>query len=92
MPQVRLYYEISVSDESILTMTSIKILYRQPAEALNVMGRLLDDLTPAERALLPRLPQGVGLWRVGATVRAAVHPIMGPEAYEVMNQDEGRMG
>lgn len=78
--------------ESILTMTSVKILYRQPAEALNVMGRLLDDLSPAERALLPRLPQGVGLWRVGATVRAAVHPIMGPEAYEVMNQDEGRMG
>lgn len=78
--------------ESILTMTSVKILYRQPAEALNVMGRLLDDLTPAERALLPRLPQGVGLWRIGSTVRAAVHPIMGPEAYGVMNQDEGRMG
>ena len=78
--------------ESILTMTSIKILYRQPPEALGVMGRLLDDLTPAEQALLPRLPQGVGLWRVGSTVRAAVHPIMGPEAYQVMNQDKGRMG
>lgn len=78
--------------ESILTMTSVKILYRQSPAALDVTGRLLGDLTAAERALLARLPQGVGLWRVGSTVRAAVHPMMGPEAYELMSQDEGRMG
>lgn len=78
--------------ESVLTMTSTKILHRQSPSSMPSVRRLLPDLTDEEESWLRTLPQGVGLWRVGERMRDAVLPLMGPTAYGIFNTDKGRNG
>ncbi|HEY0188156.1 MAG TPA: hypothetical protein VGC67_11765 [Cellulomonas sp.] len=76
---------------ALISKSPIKVLYRQSVESMPAVRealRLNDD----EDALLPRLQQGVGLWRIGDHQRDLVHPLVTPVAYELFNTDRGREG
>lgn len=76
----------------ILTLSEIKVIYRQSPSSLAYLRELLTDLTDDEVEAIASMPQGVALWRVGNRVRTLVHPLMSSAAYEVFNTDRGRGG
>ncbi|MFR0556078.1 ATP-binding protein [Pseudoscardovia radai] len=78
--------------EGILTKSATTIIYQQSAASLGELRRLIPDLTDDEADTVSRLPQGVGLWRVGGTLRQLVYPIVSPGEYAVFNTDAGRNG
>jgi hypothetical protein len=75
----------------IISKSPIKIIYNQSAESLPLFKEMIRP-TPDELDLVTRLPQGVGLWRIGADTPVLVHPLVTPLAYEKFNTDEGRAG
>lgn len=75
----------------IISKSPIKIIYNQSAESLPLFKEMIRP-TPAELDLVTRLPQSVGLWRIGAHTPVLVHPLVPPLAYEKFNTDEGRAG
>lgn len=77
--------------KSIITLSSMKVLFHQSAASLASLQSLLPDLTGEEVRLLPQLPVGHALWRVGAA-HARVHTLIGQGAYELINTDLGRRG
>lgn len=61
---------------SLLANAETRIIYRQPPDQLGATGRALG-LTSTERALLPGLPTGQALWRIGTRsflVQHQLHP------------------
>ncbi len=76
---------------ALISKSPIKVLYRQSVESMPAVRQALR-LNDDEDALLPRLQQGVGLWRIGDHQRDLVHPLVTPGAYELFNTDRGREG
>lgn len=78
--------------ESILTKSETMILYRQSTNSISTLQRLIPDITEEELSTIDQLAQGVGLWRVGSSLRQAVHPMMSKQAWDVFNTSAGRAG
>lgn len=78
--------------DGILTKSTIQVVYQQSPASMPYLTRVLGDVTEDERGVIGRLPQGVGLWRIGNTVRTLVKPLMGPDAYRVFDQSARRAG
>lgn len=78
--------------DGILTKSTIQVVYNQSPSSMQYLTRVMGDVTPDERAVISKLPQGVGLWRIGDKVRTLVLPVMGHEAYEVFDQSKRRAG
>lgn len=76
----------------ILTKSQTMILYRQSPSSVSVLRSLVPSLTDEEAANVSHLSQGVGLWRIGESIRQLVYPLMSQEAYRVFNTDSGRAG
>ncbi|WP_240680349.1 ATP-binding protein [Alloscardovia theropitheci] len=78
--------------EGILTKSETMILYRQSSNSREALSHLIPDITAEELDVIDKLTQGVGLWRVGSTLRQAVHPIVSQSGYDLFNTSAGRAG
>ena len=78
--------------ESIMTKSETMILYKQSMSSLGTLERLIPDITEDELDTISTLEQGVGLWRVGSTLRQTVHPLMSQTAWDIFNTSAGRAG
>lgn len=78
--------------EGLLNLATMKVIYRQSAESMPWLERLMPDLTGDERADIPELPVGQGLWRIGRDFRARIHPVMSQEAYALFDTSARRAG
>ncbi|WP_018142395.1 hypothetical protein [Alloscardovia criceti] len=78
--------------ESIMTKSETMILYRQSSNSIETLKRLIPDITEEELGIIDKLTQGVGLWRVGSSLRQAVHPLMSQTAWDIFNTSAGRAG
>ena len=57
--------------EEILNQMQTKIIFRQGGSNIDMLSRLVPDLSEDERRVIPTLPQGLGVWRVGASAHGA---------------------
>lgn len=71
--------EIRSIAEGILADCSTRIVYRQESDQLTTTATALG-LTETERALLPALPRGTGLWKVGGRSHVVHHRLHLDEA------------
>lgn len=78
--------------EGILTKSETMILYRQSSNSIASLIRLVPDISQEELDTIVNLRQGVGLWRVGSSLRQAVHPLMSQTAWDIFNTSAGRQG
>lgn len=78
--------------QGIFTKSEIMILYRQSSASISTLEKLIEDITSEELSVIDKLPQGVGLWRVGKSLRQLVFPMMSDEAFKLFNTDKGRKG
>ena len=49
--------------EEILNQMQTKIIFRQGGSNIDMLSRLVPDLSEDERRVIPTLPQGLGVWR-----------------------------
>lgn len=77
--------------KGIISKSAIKIIYRQSAQEMANLRKMVS-LTPDEIDLIPKLVQGVGLWRIGEAASVMVQPLTTPFTYELFNTDSGRSG
>lgn len=75
----------------IISKSPIKIVFNQSQESMPLFKEMIRP-TPDELELVTRLPQGVGLWRIGADSPVLVHAVVTPTAYPILNTDKGRAG
>jgi type IV secretory pathway VirB4 component len=78
--------EASRVAQSLLDDLEIRILYAQSQGEIARHGELLG-LTETERALLPRLGQGRGLWKIGERSAVVQHRIS-PEEQALVDSDQ----
>lgn len=64
--------------EEILNQMQTKIIFRQGGSNIDMLSRLVPDLSEDERRVIPTLPQGLGVWRVGAEHPHMVRALAGP--------------
>ncbi|RDX01666.1 ATP-binding protein, partial [Bifidobacterium longum] len=64
--------------EEILNQMQTKIIFRQGGSNIDMLSRLVPDLSEDERRVIPTLPQGLGVWRVGAEHPRMVRALAGP--------------
>ncbi|MFD0705627.1 ATP-binding protein [Alloscardovia venturai] len=76
----------------ILTKSETMILYRQSSNSIETLKSLIPDITEEELDMIDQLRQGVGLWRIGSSLRQAVHPLMSQTAWDIFNTSAGRAG
>ena len=76
--------------EGLLADCSTRIIYRQESDQLADAGKALG-LTSTERDLLPALPRGTGLWKVGGR-SYVVHHRLHPDEATVFDTDAAMRG
>ncbi len=64
--------------EQLMNLMETKIIYRQGGENIDLLRRLVPDLSEDELEQIPRLAQGYGIWRVGRAHPRMILPIAGP--------------
>jgi type IV secretory pathway VirB4 component len=72
--------------QSLLEDLEIRIIYAQSAGEIARHGELLG-LSETERALLPKLGQGRGLWKIGERAAVVQHRIS-PEELQLVDSDQ----
>lgn len=77
--------------EGIISLSEIKILFRQSPSSLPKLDLILQDLTEQEKATVATLENGVALWRVGS-VRTLVRAIPSAALFKIIDTRKGRQG
>lgn len=75
---------------NLLDLTETKVTYRQGGDNMRVLERMVPDLSEDERAEIPGLPAGVGVWRVGREQPRLVRPLAGPGLRALFDTSELR--
>lgn len=78
--------------ESILTLSSVQVIYRQSPSSLAIMKKLIGNLSPSEVAQINNLPPAAGLWRVGGKFRDVVRAEFSAESFQLFRTDQYRKG
>lgn len=82
--------EVRALAEGLLADCSTRVIYRQETDQLVESGKALG-LTDTERELLPALPRGSGLWKVGGR-SYVVHHRLHPDEAVVFDTDAAMRG
>jgi hypothetical protein len=77
--------------EGIISLSEIKILFRQSPSSIPRLEGIMRDLSEEEKATLSSLPTGVALWRVGK-VRTLVRALASRSLFDIIDTREGRQG
>lgn len=64
--------------EQLMNLMETKIVYRQGGENIDLLRRLIPDLSEDELEQIPRLAQGYGIWRIGRAHPRMILPVAGP--------------
>ena len=78
--------------EQLMNLTETKIIYRQTGDHLDMLRELIPSLSEDEIDLIPVLPQGHGIWRIGEAQPRQVLPVPAPRWRGVFDTSGLRRG
>lgn len=77
--------------EALLRLIETRVIYKHQEQALDVLRRVIPDLTDDELALIPKLKVGSGIWRIGRD-RRLIWPTASPFLYPHLDTSALRGG